>query len=235
MAVHVMHSFCREPRYNPRFKFIEPDASDERMRSLVAKSFDAQRIDVEPAGLRAIRATHPDIRHPGLPDLLTVGSLPVVCEAFRQIVQDLEPDKHQFVPVTLCDEAGGPFSGPYWVMNVFEVRDCLIRADQIRKWDAQGCALPEMEPYWRPRAVPNRNPLKKADPPDMSRPEGRTPSLKVVYVDRSQIQGLHLWRPKRHGYWVDHFLSDELLQRVRRARLRKLSYEHAVEMSVPST
>lgn len=234
MVGHVIHRFCDDERYNPRFRRKEPSAPDERTRYWTVTCLNAQRINPEPADLKAIRDTHPDIKYPGLPDLLIVGSLPVVCEAFRQIVEDLEPEKHQFIPITLCDEAERPFPERYWVLNVLEIRDCLIHPEQIRKWDAAGCVLPEMGPYWRPSHSPNRNPLKKPDPPDLSRPEGRTPSLKVVYVDRSQVEGLHLWRPKRHMYWVDHFLSDELLQRVRRARIRKLDYKHAVEMSVPT-
>ena len=230
MAGHAIHRFCDDDRYNPRFKLSELAPPE-----WVVSCLYGQRVDPEPVHLKAVRASHPDIKHPGLPDLFTVGSLPVVCHAFRQIVQDLEADKHQFIPIALYDEAQQSLPEPYWVMNVLQVRDCLINPEQIRKWDAAGHVLPEMAELWRPHVTRNFSSKRERSSRDLSRPEDRVPSLKVVYIDRSCVDGLHLWRPKRHMYWIDFFLSDELIQRVKSARLRKLSVKPVIEMSVPKS
>jgi hypothetical protein len=229
VAGHAIHRFCDDAQYNPRFR--REQSREVASPNWVVRCLYGERVDPQPVNLTAMRASHPDVEHPGLPDLLTVGSLPVVCDAFRQIVQELEPGKHQFIPIALYDEAEHPLPGTYWVMNVLEVRDCLISPDQIRKWDAARQAMPEMAEFWRPRYTGGS--MKERAALDLSRPEDRVPSLKVVYVDRSCIGGLHLWRPKRHMYWIDFFLSDELIQRVENAKLRKLRVTPVVEMSVP--
>lgn len=229
MVGHVIHNFCDDERYKPRFSLEPSNGLKPISRNWVVQCLQAERIDPEPTGFRAIRSGHPDIKHPGLPDLLAAGSIPVVCDTFRQIVQELEPGTHQFIPTTLHDEREQLLPGSYWVMNVLQVRDCIITVERIRRWDAEGHILPDLVDYWRQRyAGPTTT--KKLD---LSRSENRTPSTKVVYVDRSRIQGLHLWRPKRSMYWIDFFFSDELLQRVTRAKLRKLTARPVVEMSVP--
>jgi hypothetical protein len=66
----------------------------------------------------------------------------------------------------------------------------------------------------------------------------RRPTTKVIYLDHFRIEGLHLWRPAWrittfNDVRLDLFFSDELLERVRRARLRKLTVRPVVEISVP--
>lgn len=214
MVGHVVHRFCDENAYNPRFRLERSNSPERTSSHWKVQYWDGTRIDPEPTDFRAIRESHPDIQHPGLPDLLTVGSIPMVCEAFRQIVLELESDKHQFVPITLYDEAEQALPGTYWVMNVLQRRDCLIRPEQIKKWEAEGHTFPEVERFWRTHKHTRR--------------------AVAPYLDKSRIEGLHLWRPGRSSYWLEFFVSDELLRRVERAKLRKLSARPAVEISVPS-
>jgi hypothetical protein len=220
MVGHIVHRFCDEQRYNPRFRFKRSSASERVQDRWNSQYRKAERIDPEPTGLRAIRESHPDIKHPGLPDLLTVASTPVVCEAFRQIVLELEPDVHQFVPIALYDEAEQPLPGTYWVMNVLQCRDCVVRPEQVKKWEAEGYLFPEVEQFWRRHKNARR--------------------ALTLYLDKSRIEGLHLWRPTypqyplgQSLYLFEFLVSDELLLRVDRAKLRKLSARPAVEMSVP--
>lgn len=220
MAGHIVHRFCNEPRYNPRFRFELLGGSKTIQDRWKFQYWKAERIDPEPTGLRAVRESHPDVRHPGLPDLLTVASIPVVGEPFRQIVVELAPDVHQFVPVVLCDEAEQPLPGTYWLMNVLQLRDCVIRPEQVKRWEAEGYTFPEVELFWHTHKNARR--------------------ALTQYLDKSQIAGLHLWRPRypqyplgQSLYLFEFFVSDELLRRVEGAKLRKLSARPAIEISVP--
>jgi hypothetical protein len=147
MVGYIRDSFCDEPRYIPRFG---PISSASRWYQ------NAERINPEPTDLKAFRDVHPDFRHPGMPDFLSIGWIPVVSEPFRQIILALESDRHQFLPIALYDEARQPLPGTYWVVNVLQRPDCVIESEQIRKWDAEGHALPELEGFWVPTSIDPR-------------------------------------------------------------------------------
>jgi hypothetical protein len=214
MVGHVLHRFCDEAAYNPRFRLAQSNDYDPAAAGWKVQYWDQQRLDPEPSDFKAIWESHPDVNYQRLPDLLTVGSLPVVCEAFRQIVLDLEPNKHQFVPITLYDEAKQALPGAYWVMNVLQRCDCVIDKAQLKKWEAEGHVFPEVEQLHR-----TYRPTSRAIKP---------------YLNKTRTAGLHLWRPMRSPYWFEFFVSDELMRRVNRANLRKLNARPAVEISVPS-
>lgn len=213
MIGHVLHRFCDEAAYNPRFRLARSNDYDPASAHWRLQYWDQQRLDPEPNDFRAIRESHPDVKRPGLPDLLTVGSIPVVCEAFRQIVLDLEPNQHQFVPIALYDEAKQPLPGTYWVMNVLQRCDCIIEKAQIKKWEAEGHVFPEVE-----QLRSTYKPTSRATKP---------------YLDKLRTAGLHLWRPMRSPYWFEFFVSDELMRRVKHANLRELTARPAVEISAP--
>jgi hypothetical protein len=224
MVGHIKNSFCEEARYNPRFKPIERSTGPELIAPAPAwrdQYWRAVRIDPEPTDLRAVRAVHPDITNVGLPDLLTIGSIAVVSEAFRQVVQSLEPNQHQFVPISILDEVRQPLPGTYWVMNILARLECIVEPAQIMKWHAEGQAFPELEECWR-----------------VKRDGSRVLAREMVYVDRARVKGRHLcrplWRQDQHLYRLDLLFSDELLRRASSAKLRKLTVHPAVEVSVPS-
>jgi hypothetical protein len=213
---HIRDRFCDEAEYNPRFRPIERATGPEPSKAgWKTQLRSAERIDPIPEDLKAVRDAHPDIKHPGLPDFLTIGSSPVVSEAFRQILLELEPDGHQFVHISLCDEAGRPLSGTYWLLNVLQRRDCIIPGKQIEAWSAEGRPLPEVEGYW-----------------NQGKNGARYLSASALFLDSAKIAGLHLWRSARQQYPFEYFLSDELLQRIKTARLRKMTPHPAVEISV---
>lgn len=224
MVGHIRNSFSGDARSNPHFKPIERSGGPEPISPRTGwrkQYWSAVRIDPEPTDLRAFQADYPDITHMGLPDLLTIGSVPVVSEAFRQLVHSLEPNKHQFVPISLYDEARQPLPGPYWVMNVLTHLECIVERGKIMNWHAEGHSFPELENCWR-----------------VKRDGSRVLAWQVVYVDRARIQGRHLcrplWRQEQHLYQLDFLFSDELIQRIASAKLQKLTVHPAVEVSVPS-
>jgi hypothetical protein len=220
MAGFINHRFGHLERYVIPFKPIKrtneprpvPRAYrwEQQLRS-------AERIAPEPEDLVAFRECHPDIKHPLMPDFITIWSVPVVSEAFRQIVVELEPDKHQFLSVALFDEAKEPLAGRYWVMNVLQTCDASIRAESVRQWHAMGHRVPELAAYSSVR-------------------EDGSLGLRVGYfLDKAAIEGLHLWRPASplsYAAGHDFYMSDLLLERIRRAKLRRLRVEPAAEISV---
>ena len=212
---HIRDRFCDELEYNPRFRPIERATGPEPfMAGWKTQLRNAERLDPMPGDLKAVRDARPGIKHVDLPDLLTIGSRPVVSEAFRQILLELEPDGHQFVHISLYDEAGRPLSGTYWLLNVLQLRDCIIPGKRIEAWHAEERSLPEVEGYWS---------------------QGKNGTLylsaRALFLDRAKIAGLHLWRSARQNmYPFEYFLSDELLQRIKSAGLRKITPRPAVEI-----
>lgn len=225
MTGYIRDRFCAEDRYDPRFGPISSSLSwKEQYRR-------AERIDPEPTDFTAFRDVHPDIKHPGMPDFVTVGPFPIVSDGFRQVVLSLEPDKHQFIPITLHDEERQPLPKSYWLMNVLERVNCIVEPKQITQWSAAGHSLPEMDGFWVESST--RTGLS-----GKTYTTARRPTEKVIYLDHSRIEGLHLWRPAwrialYHDVRLDLLFSSELFERVRRARLRKLTVRPVVEISVP--
>lgn len=60
------------------------------------------------------------------PDFLTIGFRPVVCDKFREIVEELEPHRHQFLPVTIFDCHQRRIERKYWALNVRQSREAII-------------------------------------------------------------------------------------------------------------
>jgi hypothetical protein len=224
MVGHITISFSGAARSNPHFKPIEPSTGPEPIAPRTGwrqQYWRAVRIDPEPTDLRSFQADYPDLAHVGLPDLLTIASVPVVSEAFRQLVHSLEPNQHQFVPILLFDELRQPLAGTYWIMNILIHSECIVEPAQIMKWHAEGHAFPELENCWR-----------------ANRDGSRRLTRRVTYVDRAQVQGRHLcrplWRQDQHLYQLELLFSDELVQQIASAKLQKLTVHPAVEVSVPS-
>jgi hypothetical protein len=215
----LIHQFCPDRVYNPRFKLERSNGYEPYWAPWRGQYRNAGVIDPAIADFRAVRVLRPELTE--VPDLLTADDYPIVCEAFRQIVQDLERDTHQFLPVTLHDEAGAMLPGTYWMMNVLQRRDCVIRPEQIKTWEREGHVFPEIGQFWRMHPKARRS--------------------ITLFVDRSRIEDLHLWRPinPRHPlgqslYLFEFFVSDELVRRVEEAKLRKMSAQPAVLLTVPS-
>ena len=217
MASHIYRSFCTEERYNPYFKPVRRASGVEPMSAGWAQQFrKAERIDPEPDDLMAIRGLPPGVRHPPMPDFISIYSVPVVSDAFRQLMLELEPDKHQFLPIALHDEAERLLPGRYWLMNSLQCRDAVIKPEKLKKWHSEGHRFPELIEFSR---------INDAGSLDLH---------PVTFLNRSLIEGLYLWRPTVIISTHEMFLSDELMRRIRRAKLRKLTVQPAVEVSIGS-
>jgi hypothetical protein len=220
MAGYVRNRFCDDEEFRPRLRFERSSGPAPIATPWKSQCYNAERIDPEPADLRAIREGEVDAASDGLPDLISTSSIPIVCDAFRQIVQELEPAGHQFVPIKIFDESGALLSRSHWLMNVLQCRTCVVPSEQVEQWRAEGHKFPEADEFWH------------------IHPKARRAS--TLYLDKSRTEGLHLWRPiypklpaTQRLYPFELFFSDELLLRMEEAQLRRLTYRPVIELSVP--
>jgi hypothetical protein len=123
----------------------------------------------------------------------------LVCDAFKEMVDDLEPHENQFFPVTLLDELGKvPLK--YWLMNVVQAVDAL----NLEKSFVHANWVQEPSPSGMVKRISHWS----LDP----RPE-------YLEADRSVIAGKHIWRGAKHLRSYVLF-SDALMARV--AKLKRL-------------
>ncbi len=220
MTGYIRNKFCDDEALNPHFRFERSHGPEPIAALWKSQCYQAKRIDPEPTDLTAVRQTIGDLAEHNLPDLIAASSLPIVCDAFRTILQELEPGRHQFVPIRILDETGVLLSEAHWLMNVLQCRTCVVPREQVEQWQAEGHRFPEADAFW-------------------SMHKGARRAL-TLYLDKVQVEGLHLWRPiysslpaTQRLYPFEFFLSDELLARIEEAGLRKLSYRSTIEISVP--
>jgi hypothetical protein len=126
----------------------------------------------------------------------------IVCDEFKQIVDVLEPEMNRFHPVTLLNKAGEEYPWDYNLMIVTQAADTLILEKSYVHSHTNEFKLPSGEV--------KRSKIWSIDP---------QPAFLAAKKDR--IAGMHLWRGGQH-FQSYLFVSDELMKRVKRAKLRGL-------------
>ncbi|GAB2176323.1 imm11 family protein [Dongia sp. agr-C8] len=197
MAWMIKNVFCQDERYSPAFYFPDQDAH----RAISASIRNGARVDPVPV-MVARRRDDDDYVRGAIPDFLTIASKHVASEGFRQVVEELEPGLHQFIPVTLYDRGEIPVGKPYFIVNALTIMDVLLKSARIAELRAAGMA-------------PSREEL-------IARGDSS-----YEMAERSAVEGRHLWRPT---FPTDLFFSDQLMLQIRRARLRKLTAFHVYEV-----
>jgi hypothetical protein len=197
MAWYIYKRFCREERYSPSFTF--PDFA--AFSAVSASLREGRRVDTM-LSLVARRTGQQDYVSGPIPDFLTIASNHVASDGFRQVVEELEPGLHQFIPVTLYDRDDYPVARPYWLVNPHVVMDVELTSERREELRRTGRA-------------PSREEAREQH------------GSRFVYAERSAIEGHHFWRISRQSM-PDLYFSDELIRRVRRARLRKLSLHRVI-------
>jgi hypothetical protein len=192
MAWYIYKQFCDEERYSPSFTF--PDFA--AFSAVSASLREGKRVDTV-LSLVARRTGQQDYVLGPIPDFLTIASKHVASDGFRQLVEELEPGVHQFIPVTLYDRDDIPVDRPYWLLNPQVVVDVELKSERLEELRREG-------------RVPSRE--------EAHARYGR----RYLFAERSAIEGRHFWRISR-DFMPDLYFSDELIRRVRLARLRKLS------------
>jgi hypothetical protein len=161
------------------------------------------RVDPVPELVARRRGQHDYVLGP-IPDFLTIASQHVASDGFRRVVEDLEPGVHQFIPVTLYDRGDVAVGRPYWVVNPQVTLDVELKGARVTELRLAGRA-------------PSREEAIELF------------GSNFIYAERSAIAGRHFWRGSR-SFQTDLYFSDELVRRVRRARLRKLTPSRVIEI-----
>ena len=134
----------------------------------------------------------------------------MVCQAFKDIVDQLEPDVHQFFPVEAVKKDGSPaVDSQFYFLNVRQRFEAILFEKSTLKWDTNkvGDRIFTM-PY-------------------------ETRSAQPVYtLSRPEVAGRHMWRASYLQGRI--FFSDELTEAVRATKLDSgLRWHPAPEVDEP--
>ena len=115
-----------------------------------------------------------------IPDLIGMASIYIISNTLRALIEDMEPDQHQFFPFALRNGLKGPPADePYFILNITQRANAIV--------------------------VPEGNYQSGARLMNIHHRDDR-----VYSVRREQIGGFHLWREDRviNGFFVsDAFLQ----------------------------
>ncbi len=193
MAYHVQRSVASKD--NPSFRLEDPpDVFSSRRHP-----FDiGEPVQLEHRSFRAVEQT----KFKRYSDFLTVHGCWAVSAAFKEIVESLEPNVHQFFPITLVRGLKGICDEVYYLFNICQKIDSVVIDLSNVRWQviAEGTIrIPHLI-------------LQNA---------------KIV-VDRSKIDGAHIWRGDTR-FRDDIFFSDATYQAIAKGKLTKLRVIHAEE------
>jgi hypothetical protein len=119
----------------------------------------------------------------------------IVSPRFRDLVEQFEPDVHQFVPVEVYTERGGaPVATYYWLI-VCQRLDSVDREHTTFKWEENGDPADPDVGYWSDYII-------KRDPLEMIKIEGS----RLVF-NASQVENNHIWCDPRVGLGGDKLCS----------------------------
>jgi hypothetical protein len=140
----------------------------------------------------------------------------IVRDDFRQVVEGLEPGVHQFVPVSIVYDRSGepiPSEQPYYFMNILQCFDAIgEERSEVRR-----------QPHVKITQQGGFEQGSKLVPT-----HGLRTAWKLV-MRKEIIAGRHLWR----GDWDLQFYvftSNDLANRLRKAKLSALEYLHIDEI-----
>jgi hypothetical protein len=149
------------------------------------------KLDIGPVWLR-IKLGKP---YASLPHILQIHGPWMVSETFRKLVEEREPDVHQFFPVELQIAKGGAELGPRYMLNVGQTLRA-IEADRSQiNWGT------------------------RADGTRWAYPPGADDRLVAT---RSAIAGKSLWNDRL--YSLNRFVSDDLKAAFETAGVPSLQY-----------
>jgi len=108
-----------EPRYCPNVEWQEKLNPDVFRTILYPME---ERIDPKMWNRIAVLRSS----HKRLPDFFVVNACPIVGESFRGIVENLEPNVHQFIEVSIVDKRGAHRHGPFYLFMLLREIDSII-------------------------------------------------------------------------------------------------------------
>lgn len=147
-------------------------------------------------------------RHKTIPDFIVLPPAMGVSEAFREMVEDLDPGVHQFFPVTLSRKSGELIDKRYYALNICRRLDAVIVEKSNVTWGRTGLGgFPILH--------------LGAGPPHFT-------------LSRQAIGGAHMWHGLSQFRGLT-FFSDALMSRVLGKSMKGLDYFPADESDDPPT
>jgi hypothetical protein len=140
-----------------------------------------------------------------LPALLTINSQYVANQIFKDMVEELEPGLHQFIPVKIrTSRSSSAGEVTYWIVNV------LKRIDAVH----DGTTVTRLRELGR---IPSRERAREMFGPSYN------------FVDKAAVADSHLWRSD-HAFTKDLYFSEELMRRIQAAKLDGMTPRRAIEI-----
>ncbi|MFN0192232.1 MAG: imm11 family protein [Aestuariivirga sp.] len=139
---------------------------------------------------------------------------PGVSKRFKDLVESIEPDVHQFFPIEVFRQDGvTPYGEPFWLMNICTRVDaiCIEKSDMYQRGEDRG-PLYDGDYPWYGRYV-----IKSMD-------YGTGPPRITIYKDR--VVGRSMWCDYRHP--VAHFFSEALMVGMRERGMEGYAIKHVV-------
>ena len=111
-----------------------------------------------------------------------------VSERIKDIIEEIDPGRHQFIPIKITDKGKSPIAKPNWyILNVMERQESIV--DELSK----------VKPMYGSEDTRERMSI--------------SPFNSFVMMNASQLnRDVHLWREKRYN--IEIFISDDLAMRL---------------------
>lgn len=139
-------------------------------------------------------------------DFLVLGSKPIVCDVFKELVEALEPGIHQFLPAKLMQANGQIMPKKFWALNILQSCEPIIAEKSnvtVFEETTEHQARLRTSRYLRLNGQPR------------------------LTVSKDVVAGRHLWRSRELPAYI--FFSEELMARVQDNRLEKLDRYPVIE------
>ncbi|WP_066584766.1 imm11 family protein [Sphingomonas pruni] len=166
-------------------------------------------VQLSHRGIRLPRELFPDSgRIPGRaknpPHIISMHMFPGVSEIVRDLIEEFEPDVHQFVEIPVTLKSGEPAPHRYSALNILNIVDNYVDFD--------------------------RTELASKDYPGMGRKLLPVSAFekRPIYVDKKAIGRRHLWRSPEISFAIT--VSDALCTRMQAAKVFGYNFINCVEL-----
>ncbi|MCV6577009.1 MAG: hypothetical protein OIF58_14885 [Cohaesibacter sp.] len=136
-----------------------------------------------------------ETRKKSYPDIFTMPALNAVSQRFKDLVEDFEPEVHQFFPLELFRKNGDPVEEDFYIFNCTVTFDSLLMKHSDEEW-------------------------LKLDEPD-EYPRLRITDQHKQTLSRPAIGGRHIWKPFRQRITGGGlYVSDAFHKRLKQEKFK---------------
>lgn len=142
-----------------------------------------------------------------VPDVFPMQASNAVSQRFKDLVEEFEPDVHQFFPLALRDKNGVPLPDNYYIFN------CVVSLDAV--------LVAESGLSWRSEKIPE------------GRPESSMSFGSQLVFSRPAIAGHHLWVGDYLSQNLTIYVSDAFYTELRARKIRFFDFKQYPELDIP--